>query len=67
MFVQVKAKFIPKANHFEFVTQLAEPLAESPKFLKASKQDKAEQRKHKTPAPMKVSKPKLTRPVKSAQ
>lgn len=67
MFVQVKAKFIPKANHFEFVTQLAEPLASSPKFLKASKQDKAEQRKNKTPGPMKVSKPKLTRPVKSAQ
>lgn len=67
MFVQVKAKFIPERNQFEFIEQLAEPLAESPRFLKASKEDKAEQRKNAPPTTQKpikkepVAKPKLTR------
>lgn len=71
-FVQVKAKFIPQRDSFGFVEQLAEPLDEPPKFLKASKADKAEQRKNAAPTkiqkPIKkelVSKPKLTRPSKA--
>lgn len=70
MFVQVKAKFIPERDQFEFIEQLGEPLAESPRFMKASKEDKAEQRKNVPPTHQKpikresVSKPKLTRPIK---
>ncbi len=74
MFVQVKAKFIPQRDTFGFVEQLAEPLEESPRFLKASKEDKAEQRKNVAP-PMTpkqtlkqpVDKPKLARTIKAGQ
>ena len=73
MFVQVKAKFIPERNQFEFIEELAQPLAESPRFLKVSKLDKTEQLKNvaaskslnptnKEPGPK--PKPKLIRPLK---
>ncbi len=80
-FVQVKAKFLPQRDSFGFIEQLAEPLSEAPRFLKASKEDKAEQRNTKsrqqnappnmkrletTPKPI-VDKPKLTRPIKTGQ
>lgn len=74
VFVQVKANFIPQRDLFEFTEQLAEPLKESPKFLKASKKDKGEQRKNydrpSTPKPIKkepAQAPKLTRPIKPRQ
>lgn len=73
MFVQVKARFIPGRDQFEFIEQLAEPLAESPRFMKASKEDKIEQRKNAPPTtqnPIKkepaITKPKLARPIKSS-
>ncbi|NJM69473.1 MAG: hypothetical protein HC862_04195 [Scytonema sp. RU_4_4] len=40
-FVQIKARFLPQRDVFGFVEQLAEPTETAPKFLKASKQDKA--------------------------
>lgn len=64
-FVQIKAKFSPERDSFLFMEQLAAPLEEAPKFLKASKQDTAEHRKKtaqsKTIKKELVSKPKLTR------
>ncbi len=53
-FVQVKAVFLPHRDCFGFVEQLAEPTEKPPKFLKASKKDKAAVQK---------SKPKTSRPV----
>ncbi|MEP0924843.1 hypothetical protein NDA02_23990, partial [Leptolyngbya sp. ST-U4] len=41
-FVQVKARFVPERDVFEFVEQLSEPIQEVPGFLKASKKLKAE-------------------------
>lgn len=41
-FVQVKAKFLPGRDVFGFVEQLAAPTEQPPRFLKASKKDKAE-------------------------
>lgn len=74
MFVQLKARFLPDRDTFGFVEQMAEPLAESPRFLKASKEDKAEQRKNSVPpkasSPAKrqvLPRPKLTRPSKPVQ
>lgn len=71
-FVQIKARFIPERDTFGFVEQVAAPDEEAPKFLKASLQDKAEQRKNAAPAKTQknikkavVSKPKLTRPSKA--
>ena len=68
-FIQIKAKFIPQRDAFGFIEQLAEPLEEAPPFLKASKTDKAEQRKNAAPAKTVkkelVSKPKLVRPSKA--
>lgn len=40
-FVEVKAKFMPNRDVFGFVELLGEPLETAPRFLKASKQDKA--------------------------
>lgn len=45
-FVQIKARFLPQRNTFAFMEQMAEPLEEIPRFLKASKSDKEEQRKN---------------------
>lgn len=70
-FVQIKARFIPQRDTFGFIEQLAAPLEEPPKFLKASKEDKAKQRKNAAPTKTikkaLVSKPKLTRPSKPNQ
>ncbi len=41
-FVQVKAKFLPQRDVFGFSEQLAPPSEKAPRFLKASKKDKAE-------------------------
>lgn len=41
LFFQIKAKFVPEKNGFEFVALLAPPLENPPRFLKASKKDKA--------------------------
>ncbi len=41
-FVQIKAVFIPERDAFEFLELLASPQEESPKFLKARKEDKAQ-------------------------
>ena len=49
-FVQVKARFMPGRDVFGFVEQLEEPLEKAPKFLKASKKDKAEAQKEKAEA-----------------
>ena len=46
-FVQVKARFMPGRDVFGFVEQLEEPRPKAPKFLKASKKDKAEAQKEK--------------------
>ena len=46
-FVQIKAKFQPQRNSFTFIEQLAPPLEDAPKFLKASKDDKASLQKSK--------------------
>lgn len=40
-FVEIKAKFLPHRDVFGFVEQLGEPKETAPKFLKASKKDKA--------------------------
>ena len=71
MFIQVKAKFNPETDQFEFIEELAEPIHEAPRFLKASKTQKGEQRqKVAQPNPSKpskkeaIDKPKLTRPIK---
>ncbi len=40
-FVQVKAKFLPQRDVFGFSEQLASPSEKAPRFLKASKKDKA--------------------------
>ncbi|MCD8489337.1 MAG: hypothetical protein LRZ84_22005 [Desertifilum sp.] len=41
-FVQVKARFLPERDVFEFIEQFHEPIKEAPGFLKASKKLKAE-------------------------
>jgi hypothetical protein len=41
VFVSLKAKFLPQRNVFGFVALLAPPQEKPPRFLKASKQDKA--------------------------
>ena len=48
-FVQVKTKFLPQRDCFGFSEMLAEPIEKPPKFLKASKADKAEAMKGKKP------------------
>lgn len=40
-FVEIKAKFLPHRDVFGFIEQLAPPKETAPKFLKASKKDKA--------------------------
>jgi hypothetical protein len=52
-FVQVKAKFLPQRNVFGFEALLAPILEKPPKFLKASKADKAAAQKDKKKAPPK--------------
>ncbi len=69
-FVQLKAKFVPGRDSFMFLEEVAAPMDEAPRFLKASKQDKAQQRK-KTPPTNNVEKrvtpkPKLVRPSKAS-
>ena len=69
-FVQIKAKFVTGRDSFVFLEELAEPLEEAPRFLKASKLDLAEQRK-KTPPTNNfqkklVPKPKLARASKAS-
>ena len=49
-FVQIKAKFLPQRDCFGFSEMLADPIEKPPKFLKASKADKAEAMKGKKPA-----------------
>ncbi len=49
-FVQVKARFLPQRDLFGFVEQLADPLEKAPRFLKVSKEDKAEAIKMKAKA-----------------
>lgn len=41
-FVQIKARFLPQRDVFGFMEQLEEPQKTAPRFLKASKKDKAE-------------------------
>ncbi len=41
VFVQIKAKFVPHRDAFEFDSLLGLPLEKPPRFLKASKDDKA--------------------------
>ena len=41
-FVQIKAKFLPQRDIFGFSEQLAPPSEKAPRFLKASKKDKAQ-------------------------
>lgn len=69
-FVQLKAKFVTARDSFMFLEELAAPLEEAPRFLKASKQDKAEQRKKTPPTnaikKKLVPKPKLARPSKAS-
>lgn len=49
-FVQVKARFLPQRNVFGFSSLLAPPSEKAPRFLKASKADKAAaQKEKKTP------------------
>lgn len=40
-FVTLKAKFLPGRDVFGFLAELAPPQETAPRFLKASKQDKA--------------------------
>ncbi|AFY85557.1 hypothetical protein [Oscillatoria acuminata] len=47
LFLQLKAKFIPAKDGFEFVALLAPPLEKAPKFFKASSEDKATVQKQK--------------------
>ncbi|MEQ8465391.1 hypothetical protein [Coleofasciculus sp. E1-EBD-02] len=56
-FIQVKAKFLPTRNLFEFDALLAPPLDKAPKFLKASKADKTavQQEKRQNKSPQKPS------------
>ena len=49
-FVQIKAKFLPQRDCFGFSEMLADPIKKPPKFLKASKADKAEAIKGKKPS-----------------
>lgn len=49
-FVEIKAKFLPARDVFGFIEQLAEPSEIAPKFLKASKKDKAFVQQAKTKA-----------------
>lgn len=62
LFFQIKAKFIPQKNGFEFLALLAPPLEKPPRFLKASKKDKAavqkQNKKGKPPAKKSSSAPK---------
>jgi hypothetical protein len=59
LFLQLKAKFIPAKDGFEFVALLAPPLEKAPKFFKASNDDKAtvqkEKRKNATPSKAKAT------------
>jgi hypothetical protein len=59
LFLQLKAKFIPAKDGFEFVALLAPPLEKAPKFFKASNDDKAtvqkEKRKKATPSKAKAT------------
>ncbi|MCT7975943.1 hypothetical protein, partial [Laspinema olomoucense] len=70
LFLQLKAKFIPAKDGFEFVALLAPPLEKAPKFFKASNDDKAtvqkQKKKNATPSKAKAtpSKSKAT-PSKS--
>ena len=48
-FVQIKGKFLPQRDCFGFSEMLADPIEKPPKFLKASKADKAEAMKGKKP------------------
>jgi hypothetical protein len=41
VFVQIKAKFVPHREAFEFESLLGLPMEKPPRFLKASKDDKA--------------------------
>ena len=65
VFVSLKAKFLPGRNVFGFVALLAPPQETAPRFLKASKKDKAtalqESRKNQTTLPP-VSKKVDTKP-----
>ncbi|MCT7964031.1 hypothetical protein NG791_25470 [Laspinema sp. D1] len=59
LFLQLKAKFIPAKDGFEFVALLAPPLEKAPKFFKASNDDKAtvqkEKKKNATPISAKAT------------
>ncbi|MCT7963948.1 hypothetical protein NG791_25055 [Laspinema sp. D1] len=59
LFLQLKAKFIPAKDGFEFVALLAPPLEKAPKFFKASNDDKAtvqkEKKKNATPSKAKAT------------
>lgn len=50
-FVGIKAKFLPLRDVFGFVSIKLPPAAKAPKYLKASKQDKAEGRRAQTTKP----------------
>lgn len=69
-FIQLKAKFVTGRDSFVFLEELAAPLEEAPRFLKASKQDKVEQRKKTPPTntikKKLVPKPKLARASKAS-
>ncbi|AHJ30884.1 hypothetical protein BMF81_02741 [Nodularia spumigena UHCC 0039] len=77
VFVSLKAKFLPGRNVFGFVALLAPPQETAPRFLKASKKDKAtalqESKKNKAtvPQPSKKDNPKpinnLPKPVLKKQ
>jgi cell division septation protein DedD len=59
LFLQLKAKFIPAKDGFEFVALLAPPLEKAPKFFKASNDDKAtvqkQKKKNATPSKAKAT------------
>jgi len=61
-FIQVKAKFLPTRNLFDFEALLAPPLEKPPKFLKASKADKTavQQEKRQSKSKQKPTKGKPT-------
>ncbi|MCT7969858.1 hypothetical protein NG799_26435 [Laspinema sp. D1] len=61
LFLQLKAKFIPAKDGFEFVALLAPPLEKAPKFFKASNDDKATVQKQKK----KKANPSKANPSKS--
>ncbi|MEB3280534.1 MAG: hypothetical protein VKK42_16600 [Lyngbya sp.] len=50
-FVQVKVRFLPERDVFGFVEELAPPIENSPRFLKASKKDKASAKKAQSTPP----------------